>query len=158
MIIAVAGVSLATAALAQSLDAPMRRPGLWEQSMAMPGVRSGGMTMKYCTDTALEKRYSVFSANLRGNSCSKAEIHRTPMGVSFQSVCNFGGATRTTTGTATGDFQSNFHMEAVTHSTAGADSHISMDGKWLGPCPADMRPGDTVMPNGMKMNIDPGAR
>ena len=37
---------------------------------------------------------------------------------------------------------------------------IIQDGKWVGPCPADMTPGDVSMGNGMKMNIKqmPGAK
>jgi hypothetical protein len=34
-----------------------------------------------------------------------------------------------------------------------ADSTFTQDGKWQGACPADMKPGDMVMPTGMKMNI-----
>ena len=28
-----------------------------------------------------------------------------------------------------------------------------MNAKWLGPCAADQKPGDMIMPNGMKLNI-----
>ncbi len=34
---------------------------------------------------------------------------------------------------------------------AGAPATLSA--KWLGPCTADQKPGDMIMPNGMKMNI-----
>jgi hypothetical protein len=30
---------------------------------------------------------------------------------------------------------------------------MTMSAKWLGPCAADQRPGDMIMPNGMKINI-----
>jgi hypothetical protein len=30
---------------------------------------------------------------------------------------------------------------------------ITQDGKWVGPCPADMTPGDVAMGNGAKMNV-----
>jgi hypothetical protein len=30
---------------------------------------------------------------------------------------------------------------------------MTMTAKWLGPCAAGQRPGDMIMPNGMKMNI-----
>ncbi len=160
--IAFVGVSIAATAVAQSLDAPMRRPGLWDQTMTMPGGAGRTMTMKYCTDTATEKRFSALSATMRGQTCSKTEIHRTPAGVAFESVCTSDGATRTTSGLATGDFQSHFHVDVVAHSTAagprGGESHITEDGTWLGPCPAGMKPGDMVMPNGMTMNVNGMAR
>jgi hypothetical protein len=28
-----------------------------------------------------------------------------------------------------------------------------MEATWQGPCPADMKPGDMAMPNGMKINM-----
>ena len=30
---------------------------------------------------------------------------------------------------------------------------MTMEGKWLGACAADQKPGDIVMSNGMKINI-----
>jgi hypothetical protein len=30
---------------------------------------------------------------------------------------------------------------------------MTMTATWLGPCAADQRPGDMIMPGGMKMNI-----
>jgi hypothetical protein len=156
-----AGLAVSGAAAAQTLQEPMRRPGFWEQSMVMQGGRT--MVMKYCADEALEKRFSAFSQGMAGRqTCSKREFHRTPAGIAFESICTSNGSTRDSQGTATGDFQSHFHVDVVTHSTPagprGAESHISMDGKWLGPCPAGTKPGDMTMPNGMVMNIDPTQR
>jgi hypothetical protein len=28
-----------------------------------------------------------------------------------------------------------------------------IDAKWIGPCQSDQKPGDMIMPNGMKINI-----
>jgi hypothetical protein len=35
----------------------------------------------------------------------------------------------------------------------GGKSSVTMSAKWLGPCAAGQRPGDMIMPNGMKINI-----
>ena len=35
----------------------------------------------------------------------------------------------------------------------GGQSVVTLKAKWLGPRAADQKPGDVIMPNGMKMNI-----
>ena len=37
-------------------------------------------------------------------------------------------------------------------SSAGAESAMLIDAKYLGPCPPDMKPGETIMPDGKKIN------
>ena len=67
--------------------------------------------------------------------------------------------TVTTTGVASGDFSSKYlvHSESdVTGSSIAAMNghHVTeMQANWLGPCPANMTPGD-VMVGGFKMNLN----
>jgi len=35
----------------------------------------------------------------------------------------------------------------------GAETHMTIAAKWLGPCAAGQKPGDVVMANGMTMNV-----
>ena len=58
------------------------------------------------------------------------------------------------------------HVEGVrepaesTTETISRESKFIIEAKWLGPCKADQKPGDIVMGNGMKMNINdmPGTK
>jgi hypothetical protein len=34
------------------------------------------------------------------------------------------------------------------------ESNSTQTGKWLGACPADMKPGDMLSPNGVKINLN----
>ena len=34
-----------------------------------------------------------------------------------------------------------------------SDGKAVIDAKWVGPCKADQKPGDMVMPGGVKMNV-----
>ena len=52
----------------------------------------------------------------------------------------------------TGNFDSGYAM-TITSQTDGGPRTINIDAKWLGPCAADQKPGDTIMPNGVKMNV-----
>ena len=58
----------------------------------------------------------------------------------------------------TGDFQSAYTVQVTSHASGGPaavprDTTITMQAKWLGACKPDQKPGDMVMPGGMKMNI-----
>jgi hypothetical protein len=53
-----------------------------------------------------------------------------------------------------GSFDSNYTMTITSEGGAlPAARTITLEAKWLGPCGADQKPGDTIMSNGVKMNI-----
>lgn len=142
-------LALGAASVAAAEDAPMRKAGLWETSMALSGAQAHNMTMRMCTDPTVERRRSIFTGPNQHSACSVQEYHRTATGMSFHSVCqNANGLTNITDGTATGDFNSHYHLDVKTHITGaasppgGADRHMTMDAKYLGACPAGQSPGD----------------
>ena len=156
-----AAVSAAAGALAQT-DAPMRRAGLWQTTMTMPG-QAHDVTMRICTDPAFERRQSVLSSPMqRGDgapNCSVHEVHRTLTGMAFRSVCTNHGVTSTTDGITSGDFNSRYHVDITTRSTPGDGvRHMSMEGRFLGPCGAEEHPGDVsmVLPGGRVMRMGSG--
>ena len=74
------------------------------------------------------------------------------------SVCSVGGTSVTSHADITGDFNSAYTVKSTTQSErapAGLprDSTMTIEAKWLGACKADQKPGDIMMPGGMKMNI-----
>jgi len=124
-------------------------------AMNIPGHRI--VTMHYCTDMATEKKFSAFGQTANPGMCSKREMHRTPAGMTFESVCTIGGRTMTTTGVATGDFQTHFHIHTSIHAAPAAPGMagqtVDIEGKWLGACPPGRKPGDMVMDGGVVMNM-----
>ena len=57
-------------------------------------------------------------------------------------------------GEIVGDFNSAYTMKVSTKSSGKIpDAVTTMEAKWMGACKADQKPGDIVMPGGMKMNI-----
>jgi hypothetical protein len=154
------------AAVAQSGPiAPMRRPGLWEMKMQAEG-EGRNFAMQMCVDPNYEHAHGMFSggpmAGHRGaerDNCSAREFHPIPGGVAFHSVCAAEGGTVVTDGTSTGDFQSHYHLNVTTRRTpGGGERHMSMEGRWLGPCAPGQAGGDMsmVLPNGQTMHMGPG--
>jgi hypothetical protein len=155
MVALAGGVALAGVTLAQAQDVPHQRVGMWRTDMVMAGRP---MSMKSCVDEASAARMSVFSSAVRRNgNCKQLQLSHNPDG-SWTNVssCEFRpGVERTTRADISGDFNSRLTMTMRSPPTAPPEMTMTMT--WIGACEAGMRGGDVVMPNGMKMNMDPTA-
>jgi hypothetical protein len=122
--------------------------------------REGGgmpaMAMQHCTDPSIDKEMRTNFGNLQ-QSCSKNETVKTATGYVTDSVCNFSGMTSTSHAEVSGDFNSAYTVKVKSHTEGGPvgarDSTMTIDAKWVGACKPDQKPGDVVMPGGIKMNV-----
>lgn len=150
----------ATPALAAEI--PARKPGLWELKMTMESV--GGVPMpsfQHCIDAATDKQMNTLAGGAHAEQCSKKDVQVSGGTVTVDSVCEFGGGMSATShAVVTGDFNSAYVVKVNSKRTGGpatpipAETNMTIEAKWLGPCKADQRPGDMIMGNGMKMNIN----
>jgi hypothetical protein len=137
---------------------PSRTSGLWETSISM-GNGIPNQTIKECVDQSTDAeglKTGTEMPQAMGGTCSKNTFKRTSSGFESESECTIGGSTISSKGTFTGDFASSYKGEVVTtHSPpifGNGGSKTVITAKHLGPCAADMKPGDLIMGNGMKMN------
>ena len=154
-----ASVVVALPALAQ--DMPSRKAGLWEMTMTYEGRGAPPQTMQQCIDAATDKAMQDMSAGPRGQSCSKRETKKVGNTIVFDSVCSAGTGTTTSHGVVSGDFNSAYTVKINSKREGGPaipnmppETNMTIESKWLGPCKADQKPGDIIMANGMKMNIN----
>jgi hypothetical protein len=143
---------------AAAVELPVRKAGLWEMKMLRPGAPAPEMTMQHCTDETTDKAMSSSFSPASKDMCSKQDIQKTAAGYVTDSVCTVAGVTMTTHSEIVGDFNSAYTVEATSHSQGGPaavprDSTTAIEAKWLGACKADQKPGDIMMPGGVKMNI-----
>jgi hypothetical protein len=150
-------LTLLAAPGAQAVELPLRKAGLWEMKMVRTGGSMPEMTMQHCTDASTDKQ--MRTALIPGKeTCSRQDTAKTATGYVTDSVCSVTGLTITSRAEITGDFNSAYTMKATSR-TEGApsgvprDSAVTIEAKWLGPCKADQKPGDIVMPGGIKMNV-----
>lgn len=142
---------------ARAVELPVRKAGLWEMKMVRTGGSAPDMTMQHCTDASTDKQMST-SFSPGKETCQKQDIQKTSTGYVSDSVCSVAGMTITSHAEITGDFNSAYTVKSTSR-TEGGPSGVPRDGtttieaKWLGACKADQKPGDIVMPGGMKMNI-----
>ena len=161
-----AGAALLLAGCQQT--PPARRPGLWFQSFAQDGsTRNLGpsRSLRVCIGAHTDAKNAIFNYDLavklaKERRCETPTAGRTLNGFyKFKSDCPLPNSTGRSLllGTASGDFSSGYHLRMQTDTTysppfTALNGHhvIDIDGKWLGPCPAGMAPGDMVLANGEK--------
>ena len=154
---AVVLLALVPACEASAVELPIRKAGLWEMKVLRTGSPVPDMTMQHCTDATTDKQMST-SFSPSKDICSKQDIQKTASGYVSDSVCGVAGMTITSHAEITGDFNSAYTVKSSSHSERGPssvprDSTTMIEAKWLGACKPDQKPGDIMMPGGMKMNI-----
>ena len=153
---------LSLAAPAFAIDMPPRKAGLWELTMDFGGRPLPATVMKHCIDAATDKLMNAQFGGAAQEACSKQDVKNSGNTITVDSVCNFGDATTTSHAVMTGNFDSAYTVDVtstreggrpIPGQTPGAATHMKIAAKYLGACEAGQKPGDIVMPNGMKMNV-----
>ena len=151
-------LALLPALEAGAVEMPVRKAGLWEMKMVRTGSPAPDMSMQQCTDETTEKEMSASLSPMAKEACSKNDIQKTATGYVADSVCSVGGVSMTSHSETTGDFNSAYTVKSTSHTQGGPagmarDSTTTIEAKWLGACKSDQKPGDIMMPGGIKMNI-----
>lgn len=147
----------AVPALADNVQMPIRKAGLWELTTQISGVSKTAtppMVMQQCTDESVDRQMNKMSSDAM--KCSKQEMTKSGNSYVGDSVCTIGDATVTSHAEATGDFNSAYSVKTTAKSSGGnlpPEMVTTIQAKWVGACKADQKPGDILMPGGMKMNI-----
>jgi hypothetical protein len=132
-------------------DFPSRKAGLWEVKMTMPGGHS--VTTQQCIDAQTDQAMQSNADARSKKACSKNNVQTSGNTTTVDSVCTIAGKTRTTHTVITRVSDTSYTAVTTTEGGSPAMPPMTTAGKWLGPCAADQKPGDMIMPNGTKMNI-----
>jgi hypothetical protein len=140
-----------------AVDLPIRKAGLWEMKMVRTGGQTPEITMQQCTDESTDKDMSTAASPMAAEICSKRDIQKTATGYVSDSVCGVAGISIQAHGEIVGDFNSAYTVKSTAHSQGGPagvrDTTTTIEAKWLGACKSDQKPGDIIMPGGMKINL-----
>jgi hypothetical protein len=140
-----AGVGVAGA---DELKPPPTKDGLWEThtTQVQQGKTVSDRSVKMCQSTELTKSFQSDAEALRKrNECTSNVTQPSPTTYVEESRCakgpNAGSVTKVVY-THQGDTASHTEM----HMNVGkAETLMIMDAKYLGSCPAGMKPGDLIM-------------
>ena len=150
--------ALATSvACVQAQDAPKRKPGLWEIVSSSDRTGSEPRTVKMCTDAKTADLFSQLGDRVSKGVCSRRDVQNQGSQIVTDSVCTIAKSQVTSHTVMTFDNPTSFTIEihsryepALFGKTETSSTQV---GKWVGACPADMKAGDVVTPNGMKFNL-----
>jgi hypothetical protein len=147
-----ASVGLATA---DEPEMPLMKEGLWQAhtSMTLRG-KTTEVNVKMCQTHETQKKEREFSAGLRKkNDCVANITQASPNSFVSENKCQSGPLAGTVSkGTMVFQGDTGYHSETHIQRNGGEDVTV-IDSKFVGPCPADMKPGDTVLDNGTKVNL-----
>jgi hypothetical protein len=151
-------LALLPAFSARADELPIRKAGLWEMKVMRTGSPMPDMTMQHCTDETTDKEMSTAFSPMSKEVCSKKDVQKTATGFVSDSVCGLAGVSITSHSEIVGDFNSAYTVKTTSHSEGGpaatkGDHQTMIEAKWLGACKPDQKPGDIVMPGGMKINL-----
>ncbi len=140
------------------IEMPTRKPGLWEITMVMAGTPIPPRTVEHCTDASTDKEMSGTFSPMAKQMCSQQNVQKTATGVVIDSTCNIAGVASTSHTQIVGDFNSAYTVKVTSSHPAAPggmpkETTMTMDAKWMGACKPDQKPGDMIMPGGIKMNI-----
>jgi hypothetical protein len=144
---------------ARADDYPSRKPGLWEMTMNMGSEKLPPQVVKFCIDAATDAKMREMGLSTANNMCSRHELHRSGDTLTIDAVCKMGptAITSHTVMTMHGDdgYSSVINSHFDPPMMGKADSQMTQEAKWVGPCGPDMQPGD-MMVHGQKMRMPTG--
>jgi len=144
-------VVIAGAAPALTAELPPRKAGLWEMKTTVSSGHT--VSMQQCVDAKTDETVQANAAASAQRDCSKRDVQKSGNTITIDSVCMMAGKPRAAHTVVTGSFDSAYVMTITRQDENAATRVINVEAKWLGPCAADQKPGDTIMPNGTKMNV-----
>jgi hypothetical protein len=151
-----AAIGFAAPAMADDLNLPARKPGLWVIEMSR-ATGAPMMTTKLCLDASSDKALMEKGMAMGGGDCQNTSINRNGNTIATDGICKMGPMTIKSHTVISGDFQSSYTIDSVSDITGGGTampkhSETKQTATWSGDC-GDLKPGDMQMPNGMKVNI-----
>ena len=134
---------------------PDIKPGLWQMSTMIEGQPE--MKVKQCVDKSTMQDMLSGGQKVMGGKCSKPEFKQSGGKYTSNATCKMMGTTMIVSSVAEGDFNKEYTVSSSTKfdpPMMGKSSSASKSrAVWLGPCEDGMKPGDTIMPDGRKINV-----
>jgi len=148
-------LTLVCAAPAYAAEELSRKPGLWEVKTSIEGASAPARVVQQCIDASTDTMLQSVAGPLNAAACRGRDVQRAGDTTTIDFKCSVAGKPATAHTVVSGSLDSAYTMTATAQSEAipSGKMVMTMDGKWLGPCAADQKPGDVIMANGVKINV-----
>ncbi|MBS0320406.1 MAG: DUF3617 family protein, partial [Proteobacteria bacterium] len=139
---------------------PKMKAGLWETSTMSDQAKAKGQPARVssiCLDDATQKLLVRFSQGMMKGLCTKNDLVITGSTITGDAVCEVMGSKIASKSVMKFTGDTAYHTEArATYAPplmGMTEGHTVVDGRWTGPCPAGMVPGDMKLPTGTTINL-----
>jgi hypothetical protein len=138
---------------------PKLKEGFWEirgQRVENPGNKRSDFTYKLCRDHALDRAADSMLRNVK--DCNTVLKKLGDGKYSSASTCQVAGVTIVSTGTSA--YKGDESIHADTHAAytpafnGNTEEALTEDQQYIGKCPAAMKPGDRLNPDGILWRHD----
>jgi len=148
-------LALICVAPAAAADGLARKPGLWEVRTRIENARQPPLVVRQCIDAATDPMLQSIAGPIDPAVCAERKVASAPNATTVDFTCTVAGKPATAHAVITGSFESAYELTVTAQGDAvpGGQVTMLMEGKWLGSCAADQRPGDVILGNGMKVNL-----
>jgi len=143
---------------ASTLEVPPLRPGLWEATTASANrSQPQPAVTRMCIDKQTQRRVLEQLAFAAPRMCSRNQYGMRGGRFMTDSSCTLGASTIEGRTETTFLRDTAYRTEVVgrvgpTGRVAETQTTV-IDGRHVGPCPAGMKPGDLILPNGLTLNL-----
>ena len=143
---------------ASAAELPIRKAGQWEIKIKLTGGAAPTAVMKHCTDETTDRQMSTMFNPLAQLPCPNNDIQKHPDRYTVDSVCRTDNKSVTLHSDVTGDFTTSYKVVTETKTQEEPDSepavtNMTLEGRYLGACKSDQKPGDVVMAGGLRVNV-----
>jgi hypothetical protein len=145
-------LTMISAAPASAADLPARKPGLWEVKTAIEG-NPRALNVQQCIDASTDQMMQSSTGPFSAAACPDREVKKSDGAMTIDSRCTFSGKQASARAVITGSFDQAYTMTVTAEGGELPAVKMTVEGKWLGACAADQKPGDVIMPGGVKVNV-----
>ena len=143
---------------ATPVDVPPLRAGLWEATtVSASGPQPRPAVTRMCLDKHTQRNVLDQLALAAPRMCARYQYGMRSGRFVTDSSCTLGASTIEGRTETTFLRDTAYHMEVVGRvgpaGRAGQMQKAVIDGRHVGTCPAGMKPGDMVLPNGLTLNV-----
>ena len=139
-------------------ELPKRKPGLWQIAIQHDGQAVAAAASEHCLDEATDSKMMNQGMGMSKEMCKKFEMKTVASNIITDSECDIAGSNIVSHGEVSGDFNSKYTITTKSKYSpplmGKSESTSTVTATWIGQCKSDQKPGDIIMANGHKINID----
>jgi hypothetical protein len=153
-------VLILAAGMAQAQEVPQRKSGLWEITRTTTRNQGTPQVMQWCIDQAKDNALNQLAEGVVNETCTIEKTQREGGRLVVDAICKLGPehAVSKTHAVITGSFDSAYHLESKSSYDppmrgGKSEGTAVFDARWAGACKPGQRPGEVILPSGVKLNL-----